>query len=62
MDDRKDIIDDRTERSAKQAGGKVEEGAGKLFGDQKMKREGQARQAEGKLQKPGAAPRRGPMR
>ena len=44
------IDDDRTEGSAKQMGGSIKEGAGKLFGDQKMKREGQADQAEGKLQ------------
>lgn len=44
------IDDDRTEGSLKQAGGKMKEGAGKLFGDEKMKREGQADQAEGKLQ------------
>jgi uncharacterized protein YjbJ (UPF0337 family) len=44
------IDDDRTEGSVKQAGGKLEEGAGKLFGDEKMKREGEADQGEGKLQ------------
>jgi uncharacterized protein YjbJ (UPF0337 family) len=44
------IDDDRTEGSLKQAGGKMKEGAGKLFGDEKMKHEGQADQAEGKLQ------------
>jgi len=44
------IDEDRTEGSAKQMGGKLKEGAGKLFGDAKMKREGQADQAEGKLQ------------
>lgn len=44
------IDDDRTEGSLKQAGGKLKEGAGKLFGDEKMKHEGQANQAEGKLQ------------
>ena len=44
------IDEDRTEGSAKQMGGKVKEGAGKLFGDEKMKSEGQADQAEGKLQ------------
>ena len=44
------IDDDRTEGSLKQAGGKLEEGAGKLFGDEKMKREGEADQGEGKLQ------------
>jgi uncharacterized protein YjbJ (UPF0337 family) len=51
MDDRDPMIDeDRTEGSMKQAGGKMKEGAGALFGDEKMKREGQADQAEGKLQ------------
>ena len=44
------IDDDRTEGSLKQAGGKLKEGAGKLFGDEKMKSEGQADQGEGKLQ------------
>ena len=44
------IDDDRTEGSAKQAGGEIKEGAGKLFGDEKMKDEGKADQAEGKLQ------------
>ena len=44
------IDDDRTEGSAKQIGGEMKEGAGKLFGDSKMKHEGQADQAEGKLQ------------
>ena len=44
------IDDDRTEGSMKQTGGKMKEGAGKLFGDEKMKHEGQAEQAEGKLQ------------
>lgn len=44
------IDDDRTEGSIKQTRGKIKEGAGKLFGDEKMKHEGQADQAEGKLQ------------
>jgi uncharacterized protein YjbJ (UPF0337 family) len=44
------IDQDRTEGSAKQMGGKLKEGAGKLFGDAKLKREGDADQAEGKLQ------------
>jgi uncharacterized protein YjbJ (UPF0337 family) len=49
--DSADGIDaDRTEGSLKQAGGKIKEGAGKLFGDEKMKREGQTDQGEGKLQ------------
>ena len=57
IDDRRDDDDvaagvdpDRTEGSLKQAGGKLKEGAGKLFGDEKLKREGQAQQGEGKLQ------------
>jgi len=51
MNDRDDMIDDNsTEGSMKQAGGKMKEGAGALFGDEKMKREGQADQAEGKVQ------------
>jgi uncharacterized protein YjbJ (UPF0337 family) len=44
------IDDDRTEGSAKQMGGELKEGAGKLFGYENMKSEGQADQAEGKLQ------------
>jgi len=44
------IDEDRTEGSAKQMGGKMKEGAGKLFGDEKLKTEGEADQAEGKLQ------------
>jgi len=44
------IDEDRTEGSAKQMGGKLKEGAGKLFGDSKLEGEGEAEQAEGKLQ------------
>jgi uncharacterized protein YjbJ (UPF0337 family) len=44
------IDQDRTQGSAKQMGGKLKEGAGKLFGDAKLKHEGDADQAEGKLQ------------
>ena len=44
------VDEDRIEGSAKQTGGKLKEGAGKLFGDEKMKREGQADQGVGKLQ------------
>jgi uncharacterized protein YjbJ (UPF0337 family) len=44
------IDSDRTEGSLKQAGGKLKEGAGKLFGDSKMETEGKADQGEGKLQ------------
>lgn len=55
MSDRDDDIDtgidhDRTEGSFKQAGGKLKEGAGKLFGDSKMETEGKADKQEGKLQ------------
>jgi uncharacterized protein YjbJ (UPF0337 family) len=56
IDDRRDddvatgVDPDRTEGSLKQAGGKIKEGAGKLFGDQKLKTEGEAQQGEGKLQ------------
>lgn len=49
-DDTRGIDSDRTEGSLKQAGGKVKEGAGKLFGDSKMEGEGKADQAEGKVQ------------
>ena len=44
------VDEDRTEGSAKQLGGKMKEGAGKLFGDSKLKHDGQADQAEGKVQ------------
>ena len=44
------VDDDRLKGSAKQVGGEMKEGAGKLFGDAKMKHEGQADQAEGKVQ------------
>jgi len=53
MDDRDPgtgIDPDRTEGSMKQAGGKLKEGAGALFGDEKLKNEGRADKAEGKLQ------------
>lgn len=49
--DRDNGVDsDRAEGSAKQMGGKLKEGAGTLLGDEKLKREGQADQGEGKLQ------------
>ena len=44
------IDSDRTEGSAKKLGGDLKEGAGKILGDSKLKHEGQADQAEGKLQ------------
>jgi uncharacterized protein YjbJ (UPF0337 family) len=36
------IDEDRAEGSFKQTGGELKEGAGRLLGDEKMKREGQA--------------------
>jgi uncharacterized protein YjbJ (UPF0337 family) len=49
-DTRTGIDPDRTEGSMKQAGGKLKEGAGALFGDEKLKNEGRADKAEGKVQ------------
>jgi uncharacterized protein YjbJ (UPF0337 family) len=42
--------DDRIEGAAKNIGGKIKEGAGKLFGDGKMEAEGKAEQVEGRVQ------------
>jgi uncharacterized protein YjbJ (UPF0337 family) len=42
--------DDRIKGSATNVGGKIKEGAGKALGDEKMKREGQADQVEGRVQ------------
>lgn len=44
------IDKDRTEGSAKNIGGKLKEGLGKLTGDSKTQAEGKADQAEGKVQ------------
>jgi uncharacterized protein YjbJ (UPF0337 family) len=44
------VDSDRIEGSLKKVGGNIKEGAGKLLGDEKLKREGQAEQTEGKLQ------------
>ena len=44
------IDDDRIEGSAKKAEGKLKQGAGKLLGDEKLKNEGRADEAEGKIQ------------
>ena len=44
------VDSDRTEGSLKKMGGDLKEGAGRILGDEKLKREGQADQAEGKLQ------------
>jgi len=41
---------DRVEGAAKNVGGKVKEAAGKITGDEKLKREGQADQVAGKVQ------------
>ncbi len=49
-DENKGIDPDRTEGSLKKMGGDIKEGAGALLGDEKLKREGQKDQAEGKLQ------------
>lgn len=44
------IDPDRVEGSGKKLGGNIKEGVGSVLGDEKLKREGQADQAEGKLQ------------
>lgn len=41
---------DRVEGGMKKAKGKLKEGAGKATSDEKMKREGQGEQVEGKVQ------------
>ncbi|MDB5663737.1 CsbD family protein [Cypionkella sp.] len=41
---------DRIKGSAKVATGKVQEAAGKVVGDEKMKAEGKAKQVEGRVQ------------
>ena len=41
---------DRIEGAAKNIGGKIKEGVGKLTGDTKMQAEGEADQVEGKVQ------------
>jgi len=41
---------DRIEGAAKNIGGKIKEGAGKLTGDSKLQAEGKADQVEGKVQ------------
>jgi uncharacterized protein YjbJ (UPF0337 family) len=44
------VDNDRVEGSAKNLGGKIKEAAGKLTGDEKLKREGQTDQVVGKVQ------------
>ena len=41
---------DRIEGAAKNIGGKIKEGVGKVTGDEKLKAEGRADQVEGKVQ------------
>jgi len=41
---------DRVAGAAKNVGGKIKEAAGKVTGDEKLKREGQADQVKGKVQ------------
>ena len=41
---------DRIEGAAKNIGGQIKEGVGKLTGDEKLKAEGRADQVEGKVQ------------
>lgn len=53
MNERKEetkVDPDRAEGSVKKMGGHVKEGAGNVLADEKLKREGQSDQAEGKLQ------------
>jgi uncharacterized protein YjbJ (UPF0337 family) len=42
---------DKTEGTGKDIGGKIKEGAGNLVGNESLQAEGQADQAEGKIQK-----------
>ncbi len=44
------VDDDRVEGSAKNIGGKIKEGVGKLTGDTKTEAEGKMDQTEGKVQ------------
>ena len=44
------VDNDRVEGAAKNLGGKIKEAAGKVTGDEKLKREGQTDQVVGKVQ------------
>jgi uncharacterized protein YjbJ (UPF0337 family) len=44
------VDEDRVEGAAKNMGGKVKEGVGKLVGDEKLRREGQADQVKGRAE------------
>ena len=46
----KGVDSDRIDGSLKKMGGNLKEGAGNVLGDEKLKREGQSDQKEGKLQ------------
>lgn len=44
------VDEDRVEGAARNVGGKVKEGVGKLVGDEKLRREGQVDQVKGRAQ------------
>jgi uncharacterized protein YjbJ (UPF0337 family) len=44
------VDEDRIEGSAKNMGGKVKEGVGKMVGDEKLRREGQVDQVKGRAE------------
>ena len=44
------VDEDRIEGSAKNLGGKIKEGVGKVTGDEKLRREGQADQVKGRAE------------
>jgi uncharacterized protein YjbJ (UPF0337 family) len=44
------VDEDRVEGAAKNMGGKVKEGVGKMVGDEKLRREGQADQVKGRAE------------
>ncbi|AWN43620.1 CsbD family protein [Methylobacterium durans] len=50
VDKDQEVDPDRTEGAAKNLGGKVKEGAGRLVGDEKLKNEGKLDQVKGKVQ------------
>jgi uncharacterized protein YjbJ (UPF0337 family) len=44
------VDDDRVEGAARNVGGKVKEGVGKVLGDEKLRREGQVDQIKGRAE------------
>jgi uncharacterized protein YjbJ (UPF0337 family) len=44
------VDDDRVEGAAKNLGGKLKEGVGKVLGDEKLRREGQVDQVKGRAE------------